>query len=152
MNVFVTVGTTAFDALIESVDSGPFAENALLQIAEGEYTPKRATWIRFDAAIQDRIDEAEVVICHCGAGSVFGLLQAGIVPVVVPNLSRRDKHQAQLARWLAANRFCVVAMTPEGVNEAIDSYAEQKKNCVPFDVKRFFWTDEFNQLIRTSLN
>ena len=152
MNAFVTVGTTAFDTLIQAIDNGPYAKTSLLQIADGEYVPKHAKWFNFDASIQEHIDNSDVVICHCGAGSVFGLLQAGQIPIVVPNLSRRDKHQSQLARWLDANRFCVVAMTPEDVNEAIEYYEELKKKCVPFDVKRFFWAKEFNQLIQSSLN
>jgi len=152
MSIFVTVGTTAFDPLIESVDTGPFAESSLLQISDGEYVPNRSKWFRFDPLVKEHIDNADVVVCHCGAGSVFGLLQAGNVPIVVPNLTRRDKHQAQLARWLQANRFCVVSMTPENVNEAIGSYSELKEECIPFDVKRFFWADEMNQILKASLN
>ena len=152
MNSFVTVGTTAFDDLVEAVDSGPFAKNALLQIAEGDYTPKHSNWFRFDESIQQFINEADVVVCHCGAGSVFGLLQAGVIPIVVPNLSRRDKHQAQLARWLDTNRYCIVAMTPDEVNDALVNYAKRKQACVPFEVKRFFGSQKLNQIIRASLN
>ena len=151
MNIFATVGTTVFDPLIESLDQGPFARSALLQIADGSYTPTRSKWIRFTDTIDELIQNADLVVCHCGAGSVFGLLQAGKVPVVVPNLTRRDKHQAELARWLDSNNYCVVAMTPDAVNEAIETYSEQKQRCVPFDVKRFFWSNGLNAILTSSM-
>jgi len=151
MNVFVTVGTTSFDPLVETVDQGKYASSALIQIADGIYEPTVAQWFTFQPGIQKHIDQADVVVCHAGAGSIFRLLESGIVPLVVPNTVRRDKHQLEIARWLQRNRYAVVAMSPSQVNEKLDSYPDAVKKCVAFSEKRFFYQAELNQLIRTHM-
>ncbi|ASJ74541.1 PssE/Cps14G family polysaccharide biosynthesis glycosyltransferase [Granulosicoccus antarcticus] len=151
MNIFVTVGTTSFDPLVEAVDKGPYAKNALIQIADGLYEPAVARWFRFEPGIQAHIDKADVVVCHGGGGSIFSLLEAGIVPLVVPNTLRRDKHQLEIARWLQRNSFAVVAMYPEQVNEVLESYEEAKQSCVAFTERRFFYQEPLNRMVRAHM-
>jgi UDP-N-acetylglucosamine transferase subunit ALG13 len=47
------------------------------------------------------MEQASVVVCHAGVGSILCALRAGHVPVVVPRLARYgetvDDHQAELA-------------------------------------------------------
>jgi len=147
MSIFVTVGTTRFDLLVSTIDKGQHASIATLQVANGEYEPQHANWFRFTSSIDEYIDKADIVICHAGAGSIFNLLQAGHVPIVVPNTVRRDKHQLEIARWLDRNNFAVVAFEPEEVNVVIDNYAELKNNCAAFNTPRFFYSENLNQLI-----
>lgn len=151
MKLFVTVGTTPFDSLVEAVDGGPYAHDAQLQIADGQYEPKVAQWFRFRPGIQELIASADVVVCHAGAGSIYSLLEAGIVPVVVPNTERRDQHQLEIARWLARMRYAVVAMKPENINDVLDGYQQAREDCVAFSEQRFFYQDELNQVLRTHL-
>jgi len=151
VSVFVTVGTTSFDQLIEAVDNGEHASTAFLQIADGDYRPVHARWCRMLPGIDVAIERADIVVCHAGAGTVFGLLQAGLVPIVVPNLFRRDKHQAELGRWLARRRYAIVASGPDEVNDRIARYAELAAACAPFDTPRFFMTDRLNALVNEAL-
>lgn len=151
MKVFVTVGTTSFDPLVEAVDQGPYAKSALIQIADGHYEPKTARWFRFQSGIQAHIDSADVIVCHGGGGSVFSLLEAGIVPLVVPNTLRRDKHQLEIARWLQRNHYAVVAMSPDQINAKLDSYEDAKKSCVAFAERRFFHQESLNRIVRTHM-
>lgn len=150
VKVFVTVGTTSFDPLIEVVDKGEFASVATLQIAEGKYAPTYAEWFRFDDQLQVHIQKADIVVCHAGAGSIFSLLQAGIVPIVVPNTIRRDQHQLEIAHWLERNRYALVALQVGSVNKLISEYNCRLKACVAFKEKRFFYKKELNQLIDES--
>lgn len=151
MNVFVTVGTTSFDPLVKAVDTGIFADSALIQIADGDYQPVNARWFSFEPGIQNHIDNADVVVCHAGAGSVFKLLEQGKIPLVVPNTIRRDKHQLEIARWLKQKKYAVVAMKVEEVNQKLIDYPDEKLTCVPFSEKRFFYQKELNELVRTRL-
>ncbi len=148
VNVFVTVGTTSFDPLVDAIDNGPFAASALIQIADGDYQPKNARWFNFEPDIQKHIDSADVVVCHAGAGSIFKLLEKGIVPLVVPNTVRRDKHQLEIARWLTEKNYAVVAMSAAEVNQKLFDYPDEKLNCVAFNEKRFFYQNELNELVR----
>jgi len=151
VNVFVTVGTTSFNPLVKAIDNGSFADSALIQIADGDYQPVNARWFNFEPGIQSHIDNADVVVCHAGAGSIFRLLEQGIVPLVVPNTVRRDKHQLEIARWLKQKRYAVVAMDPAEVNQKLIDYPHEKLGCVAFCEKRFFYQNELNELVRTRL-
>ena len=147
MKIFVTVGTTSFDPLVETIDKGPHATDSLIQIADGEYKPTEAKWFVFKADIQKYIDEADIVVCHAGCASVFQMLESGIVPLVVPNTNRRDKHQLEIARWVERKRYGVVAMSPKMINDALSGYMNKKESCVSFTEKRFFYQGYLNNKV-----
>lgn len=151
MRIFVTVGTTAFDPLVRVVDAGPHANRATLQIADGEYVPLQSEWCRFTSDIGSAFLAADVIVCHAGAGTVFSLLEAGVVPIVVANLVRRDKHQTELSDWLARRRYAVVSESVNSVNACIERYAELSSQCVPFTTPRFFYADEMNSALRAAM-
>lgn len=148
VNVFATVGTTSFNPLVEALDKGSFSASSTIQIADGTYQPKSALWFRFEPNIQKHIDNADVIVCHAGAGSIFRLLGEGKVPLVVPNTERRDKHQLEIARWLVEKRYAVVAMSAAEVNQKLHDYPEEKLNCTAFAEKRFFYKEVLNELLR----
>ena len=151
MNIFVTVGTTSFDSLVQAIDQGPHGINTIIQTADGKYAPNTATCFKFQQNIQEHVDNADIVVCHAGAGSVFRLIQNGLIPLVVPNTERRDKHQLEIARWLTLKKYAVVAMTVDTVNDTISNYPELRNHCVQFSEKRFFFNDSLNQIVRKKM-
>ncbi|CAH3154668.1 unnamed protein product [Porites lobata] len=115
-SVFVTVGTTSFDRLIETVSSKPLIEvlenlgyrSVILQIGRGVYEPEiikrnnfSLTYYRYKGSIAADIQRASLVISHAGAGSVLETLQAGRPLIVVINEHLMDNHQLELASQLA---------------------------------------------------
>ena len=105
--VFVTVGTTSFDALIHACTTPEFA-NALeklgfdelrLQVGRGAAPTDtdRTTWFRFAPTITEEMRAADVVISHAGAGSILEALELGKRLVVCVNDALMDNHQAELA-------------------------------------------------------
>ncbi|KAM7449796.1 putative bifunctional UDP-N-acetylglucosamine transferase and deubiquitinase ALG13 [Porites harrisoni] len=115
-SVFVTVGTTSFDRLIETVSSKPLIEvlenlgyrSVILQIGRGVYEPEiikrnnfSLTYYRYKDSIAADIQRASLVISHAGAGSVLETLQAGRPLIVVINEHLMDNHQLELASQLA---------------------------------------------------
>lgn len=115
-SVFVTVGTTSFDHLIESVSNKGFVEllkrkgfqSVVLQIGRGLYEPEEMDgkdlslhYYRYKDSIADDIQRASLVISHAGAGSVLEALQAGKPLIVVVNEQLMDNHQFELASQLA---------------------------------------------------
>lgn len=110
MNIFVTVGHTHYDSLFRSIDQYLSPEQYLVtnQIADGAYSPKQHEFFRFVDSTSELIDQADIVVTHAGAGSVFNLLEAGKKVVVVPNFERVDKHQEDLASFVENNKYgCV---------------------------------------------
>ncbi|XP_036933926.1 UDP-N-acetylglucosamine transferase subunit ALG13 homolog [Acanthopagrus latus] len=113
--VFVTVGTTSFDELIERVTTSEAVqalkargyERLVLQVGRGSLLPDadscphvRLEAFRFKDSIAEDIKQADLVISHAGAGSCMETLGAGRPLLVVVNDKLMDNHQLELARQL----------------------------------------------------
>lgn len=129
LHLLVTVGTTPFDSLIRELDiligQGRHGSNlrARFQVsAAATYFPVNGTWIRFSSEIRDEYQQADIVVCHAGAGTVFTLLEMQKRIVVVPNISRRDKHQLDIATWVDSNQYALVARSGTDVLHQVQSY------------------------------
>ncbi|KAG1891223.1 glycosyltransferase family 1 protein [Suillus subluteus] len=122
MLVFVTVGSTRFDALVEATiselvlstlrDSG--YNRLILQrgnsvIESEEFNKENCTiqrhgvdieiW-RFKPSIQAECGQADLVISHAGSGTILDVLRLGKPLIVVPNPTLLDNHQEELASAL----------------------------------------------------
>ncbi|XP_049442625.1 UDP-N-acetylglucosamine transferase subunit ALG13 homolog [Epinephelus fuscoguttatus] len=113
--VFVTVGTTSFDELIETVTC-PEAVQALkargyerfvLQVGRGSLLPDadscphvRLEAYRFKDSIAEDMKQADLVISHAGAGSCLEALGAGKPLLVVVNDKLMNNHQLEMAKQL----------------------------------------------------
>uniref|UniRef100_A0A7S0RJT0 Glycosyl transferase family 28 C-terminal domain-containing protein n=1 Tax=Pyramimonas obovata TaxID=1411642 RepID=A0A7S0RJT0_9CHLO len=131
--VFVTVGTTLFDALIRAADTAECASaladkgysSLTLQIGKGSYKPCNAhkildtKWFEFAPSLGEHMSRASLVISHAGSGSIFEALRAKKPLVVVVNDLLMDNHQKELANELSARKHCV-ATTPEDLWETIE--------------------------------
>ncbi|KAL0699897.1 hypothetical protein Bca4012_056019 [Brassica carinata] len=97
--VFVTVGTTSFDALVNAVVSDNVKEELhkrgytrlLIQMGRGIYSPPKCDgadgslavdYFTFSLSIADYIQSASLVISHAGSGSIFETLKLG-KPLIV---------------------------------------------------------------------
>ncbi|OQR98044.1 UDP-N-acetylglucosamine transferase subunit [Achlya hypogyna] len=121
--VFVTVGTTSFDALVEALDTAEaYAalaahgyDSVVFQIGRGSYEPQGAdsslavTHYRYNTAYQDDIGAATLVISHAGAGTIMDVLGQRKHLIVVPNTQLMDNHQMELATALAERHHLLQA-------------------------------------------
>ncbi|XP_073343246.1 UDP-N-acetylglucosamine transferase subunit ALG13 [Pagrus major] len=113
--VFVTVGTTSFDELIESITTSEAVqalkargyERLVLQVGRGSLLPDadscphvRLEAFRYKDSIAEDIKQADLVISHAGAGSCLEALGAGRPLLVVVNDRLMNNHQLELARQL----------------------------------------------------
>lgn len=119
MSVFVTVGTTSFDALIHTCMQTSFLkllvtkgyEKIILQIGRGEYVPESSSPVeeievssfRFKESLQDDMARANLIISHGGAGSIVESLELKKPLVVVINDQLMHNHQIELAKQLQAD-------------------------------------------------
>ena len=138
--VFVTVGTTEFDALVAAATAPPFLARleALgfawlrLQVGRGAapHLPAASTvnnthvsWFRFTRDLPGEMARAHIVVSHAGAGSILEALELKRRLVVVPNSALMDDDQAELAGALAADRHLVAAPGPAGLCDALAAAA-----------------------------
>lgn len=112
---FITVGTTRFDLLVETILT-PTVLSSLkklgckvitFQIGNSDFQPgiydKEGVQInayRFKDSISDDIENADLVISHAGAGSCIEVLEAQKPLLVVVNEELMDNHQIELAEQL----------------------------------------------------
>jgi beta-1,4-N-acetylglucosaminyltransferase len=107
VDILVTVGSTLFDELFDQVDSLPdYIRNRITcQVGPSKKKPKVSKVIDFVDNIEDYYRSAQIIICHAGAGTVFRLLELEKKIIVVPNISRTDKHQLDLAQYVEDNNL-----------------------------------------------
>ncbi|WP_170560577.1 PssE/Cps14G family polysaccharide biosynthesis glycosyltransferase [Ruegeria atlantica] len=149
MKFVTTVGTTAFDSLIEKVDtlSDKFGEFEFLsQIGPGTYQPHNHPWVTLEKNFLSRHRDA-ILITHCGAGTVYYLLEERIPFIAVPNLERADTHQIELAQFLHQNSYAPVCFDVEDLSKVFQNRTWETFSFVPYEKDNFFRADEIRQKI-----
>lgn len=109
MKVFVTVGHTRFDALFKEIDRISKNGDWLFthQISDGLYTPKSGESFTFTQNIKEFYIDADVIITHAGAGTVFELLELNKKIIVVNNTNRVDSHQGDLTKYVRKHNYAL---------------------------------------------
>ena len=125
---FITVGTTEFDQLIEAIDNNDFLtclrrngfSQLKVQIGRGTYKPRLlgrdgdgdrdidivTTVFRFKDDLADEISSSDMIISHCGAGTILETVTLGKKLLVVVNTSLQGNHQSELADALVGGGYC----------------------------------------------
>ncbi|KAJ1846029.1 hypothetical protein H4S02_006698 [Coemansia sp. RSA 2611] len=128
MSVYVTVGSTGFDALVRAACTREFLQalagqgfrRLVVQCGHsiGLFKPPTTRSETFGIAIesfdytsrpQRLVEQADLVVCHAGTGSILEALHSGTPAIVVVNRALMDDHQSEIARELAKDGFVVVA-------------------------------------------
>jgi len=121
--IFVTVGTTQFDALIQLIDNAieqkEIIDEVTAQIGTGKYVPKHITAFRFCTSLQPFLKRAELVISHGGAGTIFECLTVKKKLIVVANPRVRGEHQQELALELSRRKHLLWCPSLNHVVECI---------------------------------
>jgi beta-1,4-N-acetylglucosaminyltransferase len=85
--------------------------NIEFQVSNGKYVPVNHKYYKFmdQSAIETKYKEADIIITHVGAGTIYKLLELGKKFIVVPNLERIDKHQRDIADYISREKYAFVA-------------------------------------------
>ena len=105
--IFVTIGVSGyrFDRLIREMDeiAGRMDEEVIMQVGATTYEPKNAKYFKFASKEKmDRLyEDARVVVCHAGVGSILTALEHGKSVIAVPRRKKYgehiDDHQLEIA-------------------------------------------------------
>ena len=127
--IFVTVGTTSFDALISELNTEQSVETLLalgcqklvIQYGRASQPDVNKSLFRgidvemygLKSSITEDINAADLVIGHAGAGTCLEVLKAGKPLIVVINESLMDNHQTELSRSLTNQGIVVSCFVPD---------------------------------------
>lgn len=132
--LLITVGTTRFDSLVETIFTESFLEAAQkisvdkIVLQHGHSPLPRSVEVTFSieahtflSHLQDEIEMADIVIGHAGSGTVLDVLrgspfqssnkqqQRRPILIVVPNEDLMDNHQLELANQLEFLQCAIVS-------------------------------------------
>jgi beta-1,4-N-acetylglucosaminyltransferase len=162
--VFVTVGTTKFDKLIQVTASEAFqsflrdkfkTRRIVYQIGQGEITPNTQVpgvsveWFRLRPDIYEVLKTADLVISHCGAGSIIDALKSKKILVAVVNTDLMNNHQMELAdAMVQSGPYLFSVNSPNNLRQALEHF--DFKCLVPFQGPNYdIFTQELLSFIDT---
>lgn len=146
MKIFVTVGTTPFDDLIKYLDNLDTENEIIFQISDDyKYKPVNHKYFTFTDDIEEYYNMSDIVITHSGAGSVYRLLELKKKIIIVPNMTRVDGHQMDLANFMKDNKFALVCTEIEELDRMIKNFNSSDIKEYKFDP--FFKQDEIIGII-----
>ncbi|MGB1261966.1 MAG: PssE/Cps14G family polysaccharide biosynthesis glycosyltransferase [Cognaticolwellia sp.] len=142
MKILVTVGTSSFDRLIKAVDKEILDDQyqVTCQISDGTYKPKNHDFFHFSDQFPELLEQADIVITHGGAGTIFQLLDMKKKIIVVPNLDRVDKHQTDLATFVCNEGYAIVCNDLGQLQQKLKQCLIFKPNT--YHKEEFFMADE----------
>jgi len=119
--IFVTVGSTDFDALVARMDdlAPQLGMGIVMQIGLGQYIPINAQHFRFAPSLDGYYDQAELVVGHGGLGTIVEALERGKRLVCVVNPTTYDQHQEHLLRLFEEQNYLLWCKSLEDLGRAI---------------------------------
>ncbi|ORX47784.1 glycosyl transferase [Hesseltinella vesiculosa] len=123
MRLFVTVGSTGFDDLIKSISRAEFLQqlscsgytHVTVQYGSSKscYRPEMPHTLSiqgydYTPNIEQDMKDADVIVCHSGAGTLIQGLRLGKPLVVTVNNALLNNHQLELAQALAEHQYIIL--------------------------------------------
>jgi UDP-N-acetylglucosamine transferase subunit ALG13 len=135
--IYVTVGAgiggQEFERLIKKVDdiAPKFEEEFVVQLGASKYVPQNMKWFDY-VSYEESLGyfrKAELVIGHCGAGTIINALGSGKPLIVIPRLlefnEHADDHQLDLAALLEKSQIARVVYDVEDLEAVIRNALEE---------------------------
>ncbi len=107
--IFVTVGTSDFDQLVEAIDhlSPAIDDQIIIQIGNGEYIPRNCEHFCFAPSLDSYYDKADIVVAHGGLGTTMEVLAKRKKLLSVENTTCVDDHQTDILGVLDKKRHLI---------------------------------------------
>jgi len=146
-SLLVTVGTTEFDQLIQAIDNTDFAvalQNLLInkvtiQMGRGVHEPNvllqacRSLGIetdlyRYKPDLEVEMKVADLIISHCGAGSILEAVKYKKPLIVVVNETLQDNHQTELSDAMSSSGYCVSTVPKDLLRTLVTEFSRTESS------------------------
>jgi beta-1,4-N-acetylglucosaminyltransferase len=154
--IYVTVGAGTggqeFDRLIKKVDeiAPHFEEEFIVQLGASKYIPQNIKWFNY-VPYEESLEyfrKAQLVIGHCGSGTIINALSFGKPLIVIPRLLKfnehADDHQLEMATQLEQSQIARVVYDVEDLEPVIRKTLEEFRD----PKKRFSSIDRENLITK----
>jgi len=107
--IFVTVGTSDFDLLVQKMDqvASSLDDEVLIQIGYGQYIPQNCEYFRFAPSLEPYYDRADIVVAQGGVATIIEVLTKGKTLISVENTTCVDSHQTEILSAFAEENFLI---------------------------------------------
>jgi UDP-N-acetylglucosamine transferase subunit ALG13 len=107
--IFVTVGTTDFDPLVEAMDriASIISEPVIAQTGRGAFVPQHLEHFPFAPSLEPFFRQARIVVSHGGIATLIEVLRMGRPLVAASNPDRYDLHQEDILRAFSERNYLV---------------------------------------------
>lgn len=154
--LFVTVGATLpFDRLIDTVArlkaAGAITERVIMQTGVGGMQPEGLDAVESlpFAEVQAILQDASIVVCHGGTGSLITALRQGCQVIAMPRREELgehyDDHQTEITAAFAKRGLIFVANSAEELTSALEEARRRKPVVATSDPTQL--TDFLSELI-----
>lgn len=109
--LMVLTGTTGFPLLEKHMVSMAAQVSELEILVQSPNSLSESRNLKYQKHIDlDNLDTShiDVVIGHCGAGTVFWTLERDLPLIAIVDLTRPDGHQEDLGKWIGNNNYGLV--------------------------------------------
>jgi beta-1,4-N-acetylglucosaminyltransferase len=126
--IFVTVGTTRFDELLEAVDriTPRLNEDVIIQAGKHTYTPRNCEYFAFENSLREFFQKADIIVAHGGAGTTFEVLSLGKMLISVENPHVLEGHQGDLLRKLSQDGYLIWCKDLSQIEKCIENARNRK--------------------------
>lgn len=166
--MFVTVGSTKFDQLIEKLLSDESMNQIIefgyakliMQVGGSSYDQERLSQLKeycsndlqieiydYKPSISEDIEKADLVIGHAGAGTCLEVLRNHKRLLIVVNDTLMDNHQSELAHQLSDDHF-VIQTTVDNFNQDLALICDSDTKLNKFPPKQ---SDKFEEIFDEAL-
>lgn len=126
--VFVTVGSTDFDPLVQAVDRlAPIIHyKGIMQIGNGKYRPVNLPYFRFASTLESYYRKATIAIAHGGLATTMEILKMGLPLISVNNSDRYDNHQTDLLKTMDSEGYLIWCKQLENLHLSMKTALNKK--------------------------
>jgi UDP-N-acetylglucosamine transferase subunit ALG13 len=125
--IFVAIGTTDFDALIQAMDrlSLNLSDKVVMQIGRSEYIPEHCEYFRFVPSLVPYYERASLVVSHGGLGILTEVLERRLPLIAVEDPNQPDRHQRELLSVWEREGYLIWCKDLQKLPEAVEQAKTQ---------------------------